>query len=146
MTLGDLSWEAGVMAAYHIMSNTRRVVGEGAAVANDAWWAAHATYHRALVCACDSPWLMRLRDQLFDQSERYRILGTQIRMSKARDVEREHQDITEAVLARDADRATGLMAAHFEMTTHILLQADEEGADLTGGEARMLIDDAVAQN
>jgi len=146
MTLGDLSWEAGVMAAYHIMSNTRRVVGEGAAVANDAWWAAHATYHRALVCACDSPWLMRLRDQLFDQSERYRILGTQIRMSKARDVEREHQDITEAVLARDADRATGLMAAHFEMTTHILLQADEEGADLTGGEARILIDDAVAQN
>ena len=146
MTLGDLSWEAGVMAAYHIMSNTRRVVGEGAAVANDAWWAAHATYHRALVCACDSPWLMRLRDQLFDQSERYRILGTQIRMSKARDVEREHQDITEAVLARDADRATGLMAAHFEMTTHILLQADEEGADLTGGEARMLIDDAVAHN
>ena len=51
-----------------------------------------------------------------------------------------------SMLARDADRATGLMAAHFEMTTHILLQADEEGADLTGGEARMLIDDAVAQN
>lgn len=146
MILGDLAWEAGVMAAYHIMSNTKRVVGEGAAVANDAWWAAHATYHRALVCACDSPWLMRLRDQLFDQSERYRILGTQIRLSNARDVEREHQDITEAVLARDADRATGLMAAHFEMTTHILLQADEEGADLTGGEARILIDDAVAQN
>jgi DNA-binding GntR family transcriptional regulator len=146
MTLGDLSWEAGVMAAYHIMSNTKRMLGGEAAVANEAWWTAHGSYHRALVSACDSPWLMRLRDQLFDQSERYRILGTQVRMSNTRDVEREHQEITEAVLARDADRATGLMAAHFEMTTHILLQADEAGARLSNGESRMLVDDAAAQN
>jgi DNA-binding GntR family transcriptional regulator len=142
MILGDLTWEAGVMAAYHIMSNTRRVVGEGAATANEAWWAAHGDYHRALVCACDSPWLMRLRDQLFAQSERYRILGTQIRLSNTRDVEREHQEITEAVLARDADRATGLMSTHFELTTNILLHADEAGARLSSGESRMLVNDA----
>jgi DNA-binding GntR family transcriptional regulator len=134
------------MAAYHIMSNTKRVVGEEAAAANEAWWTAHATYHRALVSACDSPWLMRLRDQLFAQSERYRILGTQIRLSNARNVEREHQEITEAVLARDADRATGLMATHFELTTHILLHADEAGARLSRGESRMLVDDAAPQD
>jgi len=146
MILGDLTWEAGVMAAYHIMSNTKRVVGEGASAANEAWWAAHASYHRALVSACDSPWLMRLRDQLFAQSERYRILGTQIRLSNTRNVEREHQEITEAVLARDADRATGLMSTHFELTTHILLQADDADARLAGGESRMLVNDALAKN
>ena len=146
MMLGDLAWEAGVMAAFHIMSNTKRVVGEGASPANEAWWAAHGSYHRALVSACDSPWLMRLRDQLFDQSERYRILGTQIRLSNTRDVEREHQEITEAVLARDADRATGLMATHFELTTHILLQADEAGAQLAHGETRMLVNDTPARD
>jgi DNA-binding GntR family transcriptional regulator len=145
MILGDLAWEAGVMAAYHIMSNTKRVVGEGASPANEGWWAAHGAYHRALVSACDSPWLMRLRDQLFAQSERYRILGTQIRLSNTRDVEREHQEITEAVLARDADRATGLMATHFELTTHILLQADETGARLSNGESRMLVNDALGR-
>jgi DNA-binding GntR family transcriptional regulator len=143
MILGDLTWEAGVMAAYHIMSNTKRVVGEGAAVANEAWWAAHGNYHRALVCACDSPWLMRLRDQLFAQSERYRILGAQIRLSNTRDVEREHQEITEAVLGRDADRATGLMATHFELTTNILLHADEDGARFSSSESRMLVNDAA---
>jgi DNA-binding GntR family transcriptional regulator len=146
MVLGDLAWEAGVMAAYHIMSNTKRVLGEGASAANEAWWAAHGAYHRALVAACDSPWLMRLRDQLFAQSERYRILGTQIRLSNTRDVEREHQDITEAVLARDADRATGLMATHFELTTHILLHADEAGARLSQGDARMLVNDAAVSD
>jgi DNA-binding GntR family transcriptional regulator len=143
MVLGDLTWEAGVMAAFHIMSNTRRVVGEGASGANEAWWAAHGNYHRALVSACDSPWLMRLRDQLFAQSERYRILGTQMRQSNTRDVEREHREINEAVLARDADRATGLMATHFELTTHILLNADEAGVILPGSNSGMLINDAA---
>jgi DNA-binding GntR family transcriptional regulator len=133
------------MAAYHIMANTKRVVGEGA-VAQEAWWTAHGNYHRALVCACDSPWLMRLREQLFAQSERYRILGTQIRLSNSRDVEREHQEITEAVLARDADRATGLMATHFELTTHILLHADEAGARLSDSDSRMLVNDAAASD
>jgi DNA-binding GntR family transcriptional regulator len=146
MALGDLAWEAGVMAAYHIMSNTERVMGERAATGNDAWWAAHASYHRALVSACDSPWLMRLRDQLFAQSERYRTLGTKIRLGNERDVEREHREITEAVLARDADRATGLMATHFELTTHILLHADADGANLSTSESRMLIDDAATQS
>jgi DNA-binding GntR family transcriptional regulator len=146
MALGDLSWEAGVMAAYHIMSNTKRILGEGgAATSNDAWWATHANYHRALVSACDSPWLMRLRDQLFAQSERYRTLGTKSRLGNARDVEREHQEITEAVLARDADRATGLMATHFELTTHILLNADEDGVQLSTKESRMLIDTTTTQ-
>jgi len=146
MILGDLAWEAGVMAAYHIMSNTKRLLGEGAGGGNESWWAAHASYHRALVSACDSPWLMRLRDQLFAQSERYRILGTQIRLSNTRDVEREHQEITEAVLARDADRATGLMSTHFELTTQILLHADEAGARLSGGDSRMLVNDTEGRN
>jgi len=146
MILGDLAWEAGVMASYHIMSNTKRVLGEGAPANNEAWWKAHANYHRALVSACDSPWLMRLRDQLYAQSERYRIRGTQIRLSDARDVEREHQEITDAVLARDADRATGLMTSHFELTTHILLQADEAGAQLSSGDARRLATKAAVQD
>jgi DNA-binding GntR family transcriptional regulator len=106
----------------------------------------HRNYHRALVSACDSPWLMRLRDQLYAQSERYRILGTQISLSNTRNVEREHQEITDAVLARDADRATGLMATHFELTTNILLHADETGGRLANGESRMLVNDTAARD
>jgi DNA-binding GntR family transcriptional regulator len=71
-------------------------------------------------------------------------LGTQIQLSNTRDVEREHKEITEAVLARDADRATGLMATHFELTTHILLQADAAEGRISTVESRMLIDDAAS--
>lgn len=146
MTLGDVVWEGAVLSAYHIMTNTRRVIGEGATPANESWWVTHRNYHRALVSACDSPWLMRLRDQLYAQSERYRILGTQISLSNTRNVEREHQEITDAVLARDADRATGLMATHFELTTNILLHADETGGRLANGESRMLVNDTAARD
>jgi hypothetical protein len=36
------------------------------------------------------------------------------------------------------------MATHFELTTHILLDADEARA-LTSGESRMLVNDAAVQ-
>ena len=35
---------------------------------NEDWSQAHARYHAALVAACDSPWLLRLREILYAQS------------------------------------------------------------------------------
>ena len=128
MALGGVAWEASVMAAFHIMSNTPQIDPADALLATGDWWSVHAAYHRTLCSACDSPWLMRLRDQLFAQSERYRILGARLGRRDRRDVNREHQDITDAVLARDVDRATGLMASHFELTSKMLLDARESAA------------------
>jgi DNA-binding GntR family transcriptional regulator len=123
IALGDIAWEASVLAAFHIMSNTPQTEPSDELQATGDWWTAHAAYHRSLCSACDSPWLMRLRDQLYAQSERYRMLVGRLGLRDRRDINREHQDITDAVLARDVDRATGLMASHFEMTSKMLLDA-----------------------
>ena len=123
MALGDVAWEASVLAAFHIMSNTPQTEGDNTLQATSDWWTVHAAYHHSLCRACDSPWLMRMRAQLFVQSERYRMLGGRLGLRDRRDVNREHQEITDAVLARDVDRATGLMASHFEMTSKMLLDA-----------------------
>jgi DNA-binding GntR family transcriptional regulator len=128
IAFGDVNWEASVIAAFHIMTNTPQTDPANALLATGDWWSAHAAYHRTLCIACDSPWLMRLRDQLFAQSERYRILGARLGRRDRGDVNREHQDITDAVLARDVDRATGLMASHFELTSKMLLDASESAA------------------
>jgi DNA-binding GntR family transcriptional regulator len=61
-------------------------------------------------------WLMRFRNTLYEQSERYRRMAVAIR-STGRDIDAEHRAIVEAVLAGDADRATGEMARHIERTT-----------------------------
>ena len=118
---GDVAWEAGVLAAFHVLARTaEREAGDTARLTED-WAAAHAAFHLALVAGCGSPWLLRLREVLYDQSERYRRLSVPL-AGTPRDLEREHRDIMEAVLERDAARAGALMAAHLEMTTDLLLR------------------------
>ncbi len=119
--VGDLAWEAALVAAFHLMSRTPERESGDLQRMDEAWSAAHAAFHEALVAACDSPWLLRLRAILYAQSERYRRLS--VPLAKAtRDLNREHQDIMEAVLARDASRAGILMTQHLERTTCVLLE------------------------
>ena len=61
-------------------------------------------------------------------------LSGKARAGAKRDVPREHRALADAVLARDADRACELLAAHFEGTTRIMLGA--EGMEPAGGAAR----------
>ena len=89
---------------------------------NDEWAAAHAAFHLALVEGCDSPWLLRLHSQLYDQSERYRRLSVSL-ARQTRKIGDEHQAIMDAALGRDADKAVALVTAHMTETTNILLTA-----------------------
>jgi len=119
---GDVEWEAGVLASFHRLS---RMASPGTSPqAAVAWRQAHRQFHFALIEGCRSAWTMRLCAMLFDQTERYRNLSGKARDGARRDVLKEHRDITDAVLARDADRACALLAEHFEGTTRIILGPD----------------------
>ena len=121
IAVGDVGWEARLVAAFHRLSRTpEREPGDPQRM-NEAWSAAHAAYHEALVAACDSPWLLRLRATLYAQSERYRRLSVPL-AEITRDLNREHQDIMDAAFARDGGRARTLMTRHLELTTRILLE------------------------
>lgn len=121
IAVGDVGWEAQLVSAFHRLSRTpEREAGDPQRM-NEAWSAAHAAFHEALVSACDSLWLLRLRGILYVQSERYRRLSVPL-AEIARDLNGEHRDIMEATLARDPERARTLMAQHIEMTTRVLLQ------------------------
>ncbi len=121
IAVGDVGWEAQLVAAFHGLSRTpEREPGDPARM-NEAWSAAHAAYHRALAGACDSPWLLRIRETLYAQSERYRRLSVPL-AGFGRDLNREHQDLMQAALARNAERATVLMTQHLELTTQALLE------------------------
>ena len=121
VAVGDVSWESQLVAAFHRLSRTPEREPDDPERMNEAWSAAHAAYHRALVGACDSPWLLRIRETLYAQSERYRRLSVPL-AEITRTLNREHQDIMEAALARDAERAKSLMVQHLELTTRVLLE------------------------
>jgi DNA-binding GntR family transcriptional regulator len=123
---GSVEWESRLVAAFHRLSRTPERVPSDPTRSNDDWADAHAAFHLALVEGVDSPWLLRLHGQLYAQSERYRRLSIPLG-TDTRNVAREHQDIMEAVLAREGRLAVELLTRHLAMTTEILLRADIEG-------------------
>jgi DNA-binding GntR family transcriptional regulator len=117
---GGLEWEGELMASFHRLSRLRAHRAGDPRVVDDDWSAEHRVFHTVLVSACDSPWLLRFREMLFDQSERYRRLsmgdGT-----PSRDVAEEHAALVRAAVARDADRACALLTEHLARTADAVL-------------------------
>ncbi len=101
-------------------------------VHNEAWLVRHRHFHRALVSACGSVWLLRFRDALYEQSERYRQLSIP-RDPGLRDVDAEHREIVEAALRRDADAAVTALAAHFARTADFVKARPYPGPSPIGG-------------
>jgi DNA-binding GntR family transcriptional regulator len=122
---GDIAWESRIVAAYHRLSRTPHNAPDDPRRLNDDFAAAHAEFHQALVSACSSPWLHRIRHILFAQSARYVALSVPL-ARRDRDRNLEHRELMDAVIGRDADRAAELMTAHLNLTTRILLEALSE--------------------
>jgi len=116
---GDTAWEARVVAASYVMAKEDAALSRAEGVVPDAWEQANAAFHTALVSACGSNWLLRLRIGLHDHCERYRRASVYQRLG-SRDLGAEHASIAEAALARDAERACILTERHFALTAAIL--------------------------
>lgn len=129
MARGTVEWEARVVAAYHRLQRTPERASEAHECTSEEWEVAHAAFHEALVSACGSPWLMRLRAMLYAQAERYRRLSVRYDRDE-RDVEGEHRELMQAVLDRDPVRAKACLAEHIGTTARIILEAmaDEAAA------------------
>ena len=116
MARGDSTWEENVVLAYHRMSRLPRHLPNNGD--NPGWEDAHRTFHSSLIAACGSRWLSRFCEQLFDAADCYRHLSriTSARRKLRKD---EHQEIMDAVLARDADKAVKLLLAQFRRTADL---------------------------
>ena len=120
---GDLKWETNIVSTQFELSKMTLQDPNDPARVSEAWAETHKRFHEALVAACDSPWLLRLRELLFVQSERYRRVSVPLDRT-TRDLVGEHREIAEAAVARDPKKATEAIRAHLEKTTRILIQSD----------------------
>lgn len=119
ISLGGDDWEADILAAQHRLGKLEsRRVEPGEA---DQWETWHRAYHDALTRACNSPILLQFCHMLHDLNDRYRRIYLS-RHTLDRDVAAEHRAITDATLARDADKACALLTAHIERTGHNILR------------------------
>jgi DNA-binding GntR family transcriptional regulator len=121
---GDISWESDLVAAFHRMSRTPQRDSSDLERLSDDFADAHREFHTALVSACNSPWLLRIREAMYAQSERYRRLSLPLARIE-RDLNAEHKDMMDAALAKDIPKAIALLEAHLTVTTKVLLSAPE---------------------
>jgi DNA-binding GntR family transcriptional regulator len=117
---GDDEWDVGVAAAAWRIRRADVALREGGADI-DSWEKANAAFHEALVAACRSRWLLRVRGLLNDQYARFRRASVGLNRVD-RDLAAEHAAIAEAALARDADRLCALTEAHFHATEAALAE------------------------
>jgi len=113
---GDIAWETAVVAAFHALS--RNPIPKGPGPATEVWAVHHRQFHMALLQACGSRWLVELSGLLFNQAERQRILRSKFGPQKIlkRDTVREHRQIFDAALARDAKAAVRALERHYQAT------------------------------
>lgn len=114
-----LDWETGLVAAFHRLSRIPVRTPGDARRLNEDWAQAHADYHLALVAACESTWLLRVRAMLYAQSERYRRLSAPATEGR-RNVKVEHRNIMVAALAGDAEKACALLTEHLLITKELV--------------------------
>jgi GntR family carbon starvation induced transcriptional regulator len=120
---GDDAWEEKLVALFHRLTKfeqhrTTRV---------EDWEAAHRDFHGALIAACQMPLLLQFCTVLHDLSDRYRrhFLA---KYPLDRDVHAEHHAIFDAALARDVEKASGLLKQHVMRTGTNILQVMERDA------------------
>lgn len=119
---GDDDWEAHLVASYHRMSRMHELPWAERIKRHDEWIDRHRAFHLALVAACRSPWLMRLRELMFAQAERYRFLA-KTRDDRAAKKNIEHRAIMEAALARDTPLAVRLLDEHIRETADTVIES-----------------------
>ncbi|VVD71580.1 GntR family transcriptional regulator [Pandoraea terrigena] len=123
IALGDDTWEADLASAFHLLSLAEeRLDGQSDNGSQFAQWEArNRAFHEVMIRACPSRWLHHFLAILYRQSERYRRLSITHR-PLPRNVHDEHRAIFDACLARDADKASTLLAAHIRKTLEAVRQ------------------------
>ncbi len=138
---GSEEWEAGVVAAYHRLSRVEERLYDDPSGTAAEWEVRNRAFHDALLAGCKSKWLHHFHNILYDQAVRYRrmiLAAPQI----GRDVRKEHEEILNAVLKRDADTACALTADHIERTLSAvssLLRAKEIESRAKAGQKKMAL-------
>lgn len=122
ITSAGQDWEDAVKASFERLNSLDELLADRAEDIIDDWETHNSQFHRALVAACPSQWLLRLRDLLYDQSRRYRRFAV-LRSANIRRAHEEHRAIMKCALNRDSEAAGELIRAHIRTTSRTIYEA-----------------------
>ncbi len=115
---GDLEWESSIVAAHHQLANTPKTTATGDP--NGAWFTAHEHFHQQMLRGCGNDRLYAVTVSLRDAAALYRRWSRPIGHDYDREVDLEHHELLDAVLARDEAAASTLLTQHILRTSDAL--------------------------
>ncbi|MCG8371458.1 MAG: FCD domain-containing protein [Proteobacteria bacterium] len=127
---GDDEWEQQLTAAFEDL--TRIETGLGGNPSDEQmhdWEAVNRRFHEILVSACGSPWLIKLRDTMYRQAERYRHISL-MTSHEDRCLHDEHEGIYHAAVNRQTLKAARLTELHLNRTAEAVAAALRENREL----------------
>jgi DNA-binding GntR family transcriptional regulator len=87
------------------------------------------TFHRAIYAACGNSSLITYLDQLWDRTDRYRLILVKQEFHEGPASPTDHIEIADAIVARDAEKAGQLMRAHIAGSRHRIADAIDRPLD-----------------
>jgi DNA-binding GntR family transcriptional regulator len=106
---GDMEWEGRVVSAHHKLALMEKKMMAGDRSDNETWKRYDWEFHRALISACGSNTLLETHGAIFDKYLRYQMIALTFRGEIAA---REHQQMMQAALQRDAAAARRVLVDH----------------------------------
>lgn len=122
--VGDLAWEASVLAKHHALAHTPMMTPAGHV--DPAFTVAHRNFHHTLLAGCGSSRLEDIATGLRDCAELYQHWSQEFARDATRDIAAEHKTIAELTVARDEPGATQALRDHIERTTAALARYAEQ--------------------
>ncbi len=109
--LGDSSWAAAIVAALYKLG----IVEKGnPPIDPQLWLEQNYEFHSSLVIGCNSPCLMKIRENLYRLFDRYCYLSFLINKNSLVLNHKDHCDLAAAVIARDKETSCKLLTLHLE--------------------------------
>lgn len=122
--MGNLDWEARVVAAHHKLSAIERRMLKGDSTCAADWVRYDWEFHQALVSSCNSSVLMSTLSSIFDRFLRYHLIAASFRGPAVVD---DHRQLFELSMKRDIGGAQTILARHVR-----------DGSDHVVGSGRIL--------
>jgi len=127
----DLEWESRLVAAYHKLSTVEERVESDPATYAPPLERYNREFHATLISGCRSRWLLHFHGMMYDQSLRYRMLAFRVKNFPRAQSRREHRDILDAALARDAEKLVAVIGAHITKGSELYTEQDASLKDQT---------------
>jgi DNA-binding GntR family transcriptional regulator len=131
--LGDMDWEARVVAAHHKLASIEKRMLTGDRAALEILKRYDWEFHQALISACGSRVLLDAHGAVSDQYLRYLMIAVIFRGEVAA---QEHRRLLDCALKRDAKTAHEILVSHIQDCVTYTLSKGAVGSHAVSGKPR----------